>query len=172
MLIYPDPGKPYILDTDASKSRLGAVLSQVNEGCEHVITYFSWSLSKQEVNYCATRRELLAVVAAVEHFNPYLYGSQLLLRTDHAALQWLLNFKNPKDQMARWLEKLQAYNFTVEHRPGLKHGNADSLSRRFCAAPGYKKCEKREIADGQFQRFSLKVHGEAVLTTAPNSHRC
>ena len=67
VLIYPDPGKPYILDRDVSKSRLGAVLSQVNEGREHVIAYSSWSLSKQEVNYCAARRELQAVVAAVEH---------------------------------------------------------------------------------------------------------
>ena len=63
--------------------------------------------------------------------------------------------------MATWLEKLQAYNFTVEHQPGLKHENADFLLRCTYAAPSCKHCEKREIADGQFQRFSSKAHGES-----------
>ena len=58
------------------------------------------------------------------------------------------------------LEKLQAYDFTVEHRPGLKRGNADSMSRRPCAASGCKNCEKREIADGQFKRLSSEAQGE------------
>ena len=71
VLGYPDPTKPYVLDTDASKSGLGAVLSQVLDCQEHVIAYFSRTLTKQESNYYATRRELLAVVAAIEHFNPY-----------------------------------------------------------------------------------------------------
>lgn len=76
ILSYPDPDKPYILDTDASKTGLGAVLSQVREdGREHVIAYYSRTLSRQESNYCVTRRELLAVVKAVEHFNAYLYGN-------------------------------------------------------------------------------------------------
>ena len=31
--------------------------------------------------------------------------------------------------MARWLERLNDFDFEVEHRPGLLHGNADGLSR-------------------------------------------
>ena len=146
VLQYPDPCKEFILDTDASKNGIGAVLSQVVDGKEQVIAYFSRTLSKPEANYCVTRRELLAVVSAVEHFNAYLYGRKFLLRTDHSALQWLLNFKNPKDQMARWLAKLQQYTFCVEHRSGARHGNADALSRRPCMA--CRHCEKREMEDG------------------------
>ena len=41
-----------------------------------------------------------------------------------------MNFKNPEGQVARWLEVLSTYIFTVEHRPGRLHGNADSLSRK------------------------------------------
>ena len=41
LVIYPNPGNPYILDTDASKSELEPVLSKVVEGQEHVINYFS-----------------------------------------------------------------------------------------------------------------------------------
>lgn len=57
-------------------------------------------LSKPEKNYCVTRCELLAVVKSVFHFYNYLYGRKFLFRTDHAALKWLLQFKNPKGQVA------------------------------------------------------------------------
>jgi len=50
------------------------VLSQAQDGREVVVAYYSKALSVPEKNYCTTRRELLAVVKAVKHFRPYLYG--------------------------------------------------------------------------------------------------
>ena len=83
---YPQSSGMFILDTDASNIGIGAVLSQVQDKEEKVIEYFSSVLSKPEKNYCATRKELLAIVRAVEHFHKYLYGREFLIRTDHAAL--------------------------------------------------------------------------------------
>ncbi|GFR33557.1 transposon Ty3-I Gag-Pol polyprotein [Trichonephila clavata] len=74
ILVYPDPEKQFILDTDASHESVGAVLSQEINGQEHVIAYWSKCLSKPERNYCVTRKELLAIVKAVENFHTYLYG--------------------------------------------------------------------------------------------------
>ncbi|XP_037930051.1 uncharacterized protein LOC119664748 [Teleopsis dalmanni] len=68
----------------------------------------------------------------VKYFHKYLYGQKFLLRTDHAALKWLLRFKEPEGQLARWIERLQSYDFTIEHRKGSHHENADALSRRPC----------------------------------------
>lgn len=45
--------------------------------------------------------------------------------------------------MAKWIQKLQQYNFEIEHRTGKSHGNADALSRRPCH--GCRYCERREI---------------------------
>ena len=132
MLSYPLPEGEFILDTDASNVGIGGVLSQIQDGQEKVIAYFSKTLSKPERNYCATRKELLAVVKSVEHFYKYLYGRRFLIRTDHAALKRLLQFKNPEGQAARWIERLQEYNFVIEHRAGTSHRNADALSRRPC----------------------------------------
>lgn len=143
ILTFPQPDKPFILDTDASKEGLGAVLSQDIDGQEPVIAYFSKSLSKAERNYCVTRKELLAIVKAVEHFHPYLYGRKFVLRTDHASLSWLLNFKNPEGQVARWIQRLQEYDMEIRHRKGSSHGNADALSRRPCAE-NCKHCSKIE----------------------------
>ncbi|UYV74279.1 K02A2.6-like [Cordylochernes scorpioides] len=140
VLVYPQPGMRFVLDTDASNSGIGAVLSQVQDGEERVIEYYSKILTKPERNYCATRRELLAIVRSVEHFHRYLYGQDFLVRTDHAALIWLLQMKNPEGQVARWLEKLQQYHFQIRHRPGKRHHNADALSRRPCGS--CKHCEK------------------------------
>ena len=52
----------YRLDTDASGWAIGAVLSQVQDGHERVISYASRLYSPSERNYCTTRQKLLAVV--------------------------------------------------------------------------------------------------------------
>ena len=131
VLALPNWSKPFLLDTDASETGIGAVLSQVqDDGSECVMAYASRLLSKQEHNYCVTRKELLAVVTFLQHFRPYLIGSSFTIRTDHSVLTWLQNFKQPEGQLAMWLEKLQEFQFTIVHRPGRAHANADALSRQ------------------------------------------
>ena len=94
------------------------------------------------------RRELLAIVKSIRWFHAYLYRQKFIVRMDHSTLQWLLNFLNPECQVARWLETLQEYDFTVEHRPGLKHANADAMSRRPCLDSDCKHCTRLESSHG------------------------
>jgi hypothetical protein len=146
ILGYPDPTLPYILDTDASQEGVGAVLSQIQEGVERPIAYYSKTLAPAERNYCVTRKELLAVVKSMKHFRPYLYGREFLLRSDHASLAWLCRRKEPSCQVARWLETLSEFQYKLEHRAGRKHGNADGLSRQACV--DCRQCQKIEERDG------------------------
>ena len=131
ILAYPDfreTSSQFVLDTDASS---GAVLSQRQvDGTERVVAYGSRALHRHERNYCATRLEMLALVDFIDHFRYYLLGRKFLVRTNHHALRWLMSFRQPEGQVARWLERLQEYDFTIEHRPGRNHANADALSRR------------------------------------------
>ena len=137
ILALPEFSEHFVLDTDASDVGIGAVLSQKHaNGSERVIAYASRVLSKPERRYCVTRKELLAAISFVKHFCPYLLGKPFTLRTDHSSLTWLYNFKNPEGQLARWLEALQEYHFTIEHRKGCLHGNADAMSRRPCSQCG------------------------------------
>ncbi|GBL97396.1 Retrovirus-related Pol polyprotein from transposon 297 [Araneus ventricosus] len=138
VLTYLRTDKEFILDTDASNEGIGAVLSQKIGNEERVIAYFSKSL---------------------EHFHHYLYGRKFLLRTDHASLRCLLNFREPEGQIARWIQKLQEYDFEIQHRKGTSHGNADALSRRPCKE-SCKHCTNAE------KKFEMETDTSAkVLTT-------
>lgn len=170
VLRYPDPSRPFILDCDASKTGVGAVLAQTGNDGEAPVAYFSKTLSSEETNYCVTRRELLAVLKAVEHFRPYLYGQQFLVRTDHASLLWLIRRTEPTDQVARWLARLAEFTFTIEHRAGNKHQNADGLSRQECLAD-CKQCDRLQrknpgITLGEAKDMVMGV-GTSTTTVAP-----
>ena len=149
VLAYPIQGLQYVVDTDASNTAIGAVLSQVQNGEERVIQYASATLSHSQRNYCTTKRELLAVVYFVTgKLRYYLTDAKpkFLLRTDHSSLKWLANFKDPPGLLARWLTLLAPFadHWEVEHRPGIKHGNADALSRlptRCCPREDCPDCQ-------------------------------
>ena len=143
ILAFPDFTKMFILDTDASQSGVGAVLSQLHDGQERVVAYASRVLSKAERQYSVTRKELLAVVTFVKHFRHYLLGRHFVVRTDHSSLQWLYNFKEPEGQTARWLESLQEFDFEVIHRSGRNHSNADALSR--CGTTGEDEVKRYKV---------------------------
>ena len=129
-LSLPTNQDVFILDTDASEIGLGAVLSKVEENEEKPISFESRLCSPAERNDSVTRRELLAVMFALKTFRQYLLGRHFTIRTDHAALRWLRKTPTPIGQQARWIEQLEEFDFTIQHRPGSKHGNADALSRR------------------------------------------
>ena len=136
----------YRFDTDASAWSMGAVLSQIQDGHERVISYGSRLFSRSELNYCTTRRELLAVVYFVKYFKQYLLGKKFLIRTDHAALQWLKRTPDPVGQQACWLEHQAPFEFDIIHWPGNKHSNAEGLSRIPCRQCGRQEDESEMVA--------------------------
>jgi hypothetical protein len=101
VLVAPNTELPFILDTEASDTGLGAVLSQLTPDGERVVACHSHTLDKSERNYCVTHKELLAVIDAANHFKHILSGLPFTIHTDHAALKWLMSFKEPEGQVAR-----------------------------------------------------------------------
>ena len=119
--------KPCTLYTDGSADGIGAILTQTSdEGKEHVIEFFSRRVTLP--NLSASELECLAVIEAVEHFEPYL-SLPFVVYTDHSALQWLLNMKNQKGRLYRWSVRLSAYTFKIIHRSGRSQAHVDALSR-------------------------------------------
>ena len=174
VLGYPRDEGQFILDTDASDSAIGAVLSQSQDGEEVVLAYASKTLTSAEVNYCVTRRELLAIVHNVALFKNYLIGKKFLIRTDHSALKYLQRFKEPEGQLARWLDYLQQFQFEILHRPGVQHGNADALSR-IPDNCGGKKCYCRPLEELEYDPpVVIETHEkvDVAVQASQDCHSC
>ena len=86
VLKHPEYNSPFIVDTDASDNSRGAVLSIIVDGVEYPVAFASRVLTPAECSYSTTKRDALAVFQAMKWFKPYLWGTQFVLRTDHASL--------------------------------------------------------------------------------------
>lgn len=176
ILAYPRPEGHITLDTDASGGAVGCVLSQDQEGEERVLGYMSKCLSKAERNYCVTRRELLAVVTALNRYHHYTFGRPVTIRTDNSAVMWLKQLKDPQHQMARWLQKIDQYDIEFNHRPGRIHWNGDALSRRPCPQCGKDDgvCEEDRItrrAATIAARINKRVMGTAQIAVVTRAQQ-
>lgn len=129
ILQYPDFSKPFNLTCDASNYAIGCVLSQGPIGKDLPIAYASRTLNKAEVNYNTTEKELSSIVWGIKVFRPYLFGQKFNVITDHRALVWLFNLKDPGSRLTRWRLKLEEYQYTIQYKPGASNTNADALSR-------------------------------------------
>ena len=96
VLVFPDFDKPFLLETDASKERLGAVLSQKqDDGCYHPVVFGSRTLTPSEQNYHSSKLEFLALKWSVtEHFKEYLAYAPFMVRTDNNPLTYMLTMPN------------------------------------------------------------------------------
>jgi len=97
-----DPDCMYVLDTDASASGAGCVLSQWQDGQLRVIEYASRNFNSVKRGYCATRREMTALITGLKQFKQYLLGRHFQIRVDNCALTYYRSMKDATGQCARY----------------------------------------------------------------------
>ena len=132
VLHFPRFHKPFIIHVDASDCGVGAFLAQKDDNGElAIIAYFSKRFTSSQQHYSATQKECLAVVLAVTHWRPYIWGRHFVCVTDHSALRYLYSMQDTSNMLTRWAIALQSYDFTVEHKPGKLNIIPDTLSRLF-----------------------------------------
>jgi hypothetical protein len=130
ILARPNYDKPFLLATDASDYAIGGILGQLDKnGKERVVKYLHKTFSQTERNYGATEREAYAAIWCIQKCRPYLIQREFQLITDHSALKWIFNNPNVKTKFQRWQLILSEYKYTIIHKPGKTHSNADALSR-------------------------------------------
>lgn len=126
VLALPDFSKEFIIETDASGGGIGAVLAQGHRP----VAFFSQGLSATNQALSAYERELLALVAAVQKWRPYLLGRQFIIKTDHQPLKYLLEQRITTPSQQKWLVKLLGYDYIISYKKGKDNIVADALSRR------------------------------------------
>ncbi|XP_019224370.1 PREDICTED: uncharacterized protein LOC109206057 [Nicotiana attenuata] len=144
IIVAPDWGLPFELIYDASDYAVGAVLGQQKDKVMHPIYYASRTLSGAQLNYTVTEKEMLAAVFAFDKFRSYLIGSKEIVYTDHAALRYLIEKKESKPRLIRWVLLLQEFDLEIRDRKGTKNQVANNLSRLEGAE---KKVEVEEIME-------------------------
>ena len=96
---------------DASDYVVGAVLGQRVDKKLNVVHYASKTLDSAQRNYATTEKEFLAVVFACDKFRPYIVDSKVTIHTDHAAIKYLMEKKDAKPRLIRWVLLLQEFDY-------------------------------------------------------------
>ena len=164
ILVFAYYTKPFLLETDASKDGLRAVLSQKQaDGWYHPVTYSSRALIPHEKNYHFTKLEFLALKWVVtEHIKEYLLNQPFLIKTDNNPLIYILTTPNLGDTGHQWVGTLVHFNFEMEYQKGCDNTVVDVLSWVITwLDPDKVKSILNGIAIGAVHR--VKTHDPAMV---------
>lgn len=120
VLSLPDFSIPFILETDASGSAIGAVLQQRG----HPLAFFSKALCLRMQRASTYVRKLHAITTAVHKWRQYLHGHSFTILTDHRSWKDLMT---PEQQT--YLAKLLGYNYNIQYKSGKSNVVVDALSK-------------------------------------------
>ena len=129
ILWISDRQKPFLLETDASGTALGGVLSQ--EG--RPVAFVSHKLSDQEKHWSAIEKEAYAIVWCTQKCRQYLIDSKYTIFTDQQGVSYLFDSRSKSSiknsKLCRWRIALLEYTFDIQCRAGRLNNIADAMSR-------------------------------------------
>lgn len=129
LLHFPNFNYPFYIQTDASDYGIGAFIFQIINSERRIIAFASKTLTKTERYYCTSKKEALAAIWACEKWQHYVDYTKFFLISDHSALKYLFSKSPPTGQNARWVLRLQNFDFEFLHKPGKDNIVPDVLSR-------------------------------------------
>jgi transposase InsO family protein len=157
-LAYFDVSKAVTLQVDASETGLGGALLQPDDsGKLQPVAFSSGTMRPNEVNWAQIEKETLAICAACEKWDLWLYGKAITIHTDHQPLETI--FKKTLAKAPRRLQKLmmrlQRYNITVVYKKGSSLVLADTLSRAYLP-------NTQDHKSSNFELFRVEVQSSEV----------
>ena len=130
-LSHLKPNAALELWTDASADGVGATLVQEETSGWRPIAFWSKSFNSAQKKYSAFDRELLAVSYAIRHFQSFVEGQNVTVKTDHRPL--VQAFKkipsNSTPLQIRHFSFISQFVEDIFYRDGKSNQIADALSR-------------------------------------------
>jgi hypothetical protein len=162
--------------TDFSGTGVSFILGQkqkAEDKTERLIAACGRSLTQGEKNYSPAKGELTAGYSGFQKFEMILRsGVPVVWRTDQKAWLGLFNMRDPKGRWARMKDFLATFTFTIQHRPGKEHINADCISHiKNLPAPSRRDVLDSEEFINQLSTITGDVHDtldEGVRQEEPN----
>ena len=75
------------------------------------------------------KKEFLAVVFSCDKFRPYIVDSNVTVHTDYATIKYLMEKKDAKPRLIRWVLLLQEFDLHIIDGKGAENPVVDNLSR-------------------------------------------
>jgi hypothetical protein len=126
VLGLPDFSQPFVLETDACNTGVGAVLMQNN----HPVAYMSKALCPRNQTLSAYEKECLAILMAVDNWRSYLHHQPFVIRTDHKSLLHMVDQRLHTPLQHKAFVKLMGLSYTIQYKKGSTNLAADALSRQ------------------------------------------
>ena len=145
IMLTQDWNNEFEIMCDASDYAMEAVLGQRAEKIFKAIYYGSKTFNEAQENYSTTENEMLAMVFSYEKFRPYILGSHVVIHTDHATIKYLMEKKDAKPRLIRWVLLLQEFDLEIKDKKGSDNVKTDHLSRLERIAGTEKGTEIAEI---------------------------
>ena len=152
LIAFPNTALPFALFCDATLGTtdkpggIGAVLTQNFDGVTKPIGYFSRRLRNHELRYTIFNAEMSSVVYALQHWEPLLKGTELVVFTDHLPLQ--KHSTREAKTMTQLIQKILLFDCQLTHIMGADNRIADYLSRSLVDAPN-------ELSDKEYNANQL-----------------
>ena len=129
VLNHVDPSRPFVIEADASRHAIGAVLSQLDGEVLKPVAFTSRKLREDELGFPVHEKELLAIIHAVTSWRHYIGTSETKVFTDHQSLRFFKSRPLVDSRQARWMHTLAPFKLDIQYRPGEANVVADALSR-------------------------------------------
>ena len=154
--------RPFILQTDFSKTALGASLWQVQmrdgNWRECLLGAAGRKNTSSAQNYSSHHGELAALVFGTKKYHHHLLHVPFVVRTDSMSAAYLDSVKDVRGALTRWIAHLGQYSFSLEHR---QVPLADAISRLETGLPHPSEEDEkfdREFSDEEGGEEEDKVH--------------
>ena len=128
-MVILDWNNDFEIMCDASDYAMGAVLGQRTEKLFKPIYHVSKNFNEAQENYSTTEKEMLIMMFACEKFRPYILGSHVIIHIDHVVIKYLMEKKEAKPRLIRWVLLLQEFDLESKDKKGSDNVIVYHLSR-------------------------------------------